>query len=625
MASITAKINSTYNGKGFKDANQGLMGLSKNVTNFQKKVKALGAGLGVTFALQQISKFSKECTSAFNTQQKALVTLNKAVQNNAKLTQNSYKNIIAYTQKLQSSSIYGDEVLQGQASYLAGLGLTEEKIKDILSAATNLSSAGVGTLESNVQNLAKTLNGTAGRLGKTIPELSALTKEELEAGKGIEVLNDKYKGFNETLASGTLEGLQTQVKNITGDIKENVGTIFANLQYNALEKVKPILETINNWLGDNIDRITGVILNLPAVMKIIGNGIGQIMQRFFSPKVFIENIKTVMKAFIEYLKIAINFLGTSVKAIFSFKWGDLPGIWTEAMKKTGELVMETGTAIASGVSDITDQIAKDVDKAIKTGTKPKISINGTTATATTTTSTDGTTTTTTTSSSNSDEYSNIEEQLLDAFGETGKYINQLLKGDYVEALLSAIGQFVTALAEQAPSLKVLMNVVSKTFDLAANILAPVIEPLLNSVLKILDPLVVYMQIIGNHLKMYANVLKPVIDLVSYLFEKITVGVVYAYNAVIDVVNWIVRAVNNALGWLGIHLSAFDRVDMGSITGGYSTITDSSSGSSGNSASYTAARDIYVTINYNNSYVNGDAQEIALSLRDEIERAEKLGY
>ena len=44
-----------------------------------------------------------------------------------------------------------------------------------------------------------------------------------------------------------------------------------------------------------------------------------------------------------------------------------------------------------------------------------------------------------------------------------------------------------------------------------------------------------------------------------------------------------------------------------------------------SASYTAARDIYVTINFNQSYVNGDAREIALNLRNEIRTAEALGY
>ena len=45
--------------------------------------------------------------------------------------------------------------------------------------------------------------------------------------------------------------------------------------------------------------------------------------------------------------------------------------------------------------------------------------------------------------------------------------------------------------------------------------------------------------------------------------------------------------------------------------------------SGSSASYTAARDIYLTINYEHSYINGDARAIAINLYNEIKDAKKL--
>ena len=53
------------------------------------------------------------------------------------------------------------------------------------------------------------------------------------------------------------------------------------------------------------------------------------------------------------------------------------------------------------------------------------------------------------------------------------------------------------------------------------------------------------------------------------------------------------------------------------------ISQSASNVTGASASYTAARDIYVTINYEHSYVNGDAREIALSIYDELKDCKKL--
>jgi hypothetical protein len=41
--------------------------------------------------------------------------------------------------------------------------------------------------------------------------------------------------------------------------------------------------------------------------------------------------------------------------------------------------------------------------------------------------------------------------------------------------------------------------------------------------------------------------------------------------------------------------------------------------------YTAQKDIIVNIYFNNSYVNGDAREIALSIEQELVAAHVLGY
>jgi hypothetical protein len=51
-----------------------------------------------------------------------------------------------------------------------------------------------------------------------------------------------------------------------------------------------------------------------------------------------------------------------------------------------------------------------------------------------------------------------------------------------------------------------------------------------------------------------------------------------------------------------------------------------SGSSGTgSLSYSAVRDLNVNIYFSHSFVNGDSEDIAIMLRDEIARAERKGY
>ena len=53
------------------------------------------------------------------------------------------------------------------------------------------------------------------------------------------------------------------------------------------------------------------------------------------------------------------------------------------------------------------------------------------------------------------------------------------------------------------------------------------------------------------------------------------------------------------------------------------LSQSASSLAGASASYTAARDIYVTISYEHSYVSGDAREIAINLYNELKNCKKL--
>ena len=100
---------------------------------------------------------------------------------------------------------------------------------------------------------------------------------------------------------------------------------------------------------------------------------------------------------------------------------------------------------------------------------------------------------------------------------------------------------------------------------------------------------------------------------------------------------IIRALNQ-IPWVNIsEISGFD--DYGKAiddiwNGGGNTAEDNaylnaaissaaSNTTTGASASYTAARDIYVNISYEHSYVNGDSRAIALNLYEELKDCKKL--
>jgi hypothetical protein len=73
-------------------------------------------------------------------------------------------------------------------------------------------------------------------LGKTLPQLQALTKEELAQGKAVEIVAEKYKGMAEEVANAT--GSYEQMKNAQGDFAEAIGkfTKPAQDQWNNLWK-----------------------------------------------------------------------------------------------------------------------------------------------------------------------------------------------------------------------------------------------------------------------------------------------------------------------------------------------------------------------------------------------------
>ena len=135
---------------------------------------------------------------------------------------------------------------------------------------------------------------------------------------------------------------------------------------------------------------------------------------------------------------------------------------------------------------------------------------------------------------------------------------------------------------------------------------------------------------------FIQFLQPIMNALSYITKIIATAIYTVEWVIVNGINMIIRALNQ-IPWVSIaEISGFD--DYGKavddIWNGGNTDEDNaylnnalsqsaSNTTTGASASYTAARDIYVTISYNNSYVNGDAREIALSLYNELKDCKKL--
>jgi len=127
---------------------------------------------------------------------------------------------------LQKVTTFGDEAIISQQAFLASLNFSEERIKEIIPLALDLSSATGMALDSAVRNVSKTFSGLQGELGELIPQLKELTQEELKAGGALEVISE-LMGGSAVENTETLAGKLEQTKNAVSDAGESLGELLA--------------------------------------------------------------------------------------------------------------------------------------------------------------------------------------------------------------------------------------------------------------------------------------------------------------------------------------------------------------------------------------------------------------
>lgn len=205
---------------------------NKSINTFNKATDSVGKLFKTFKTVINITKKAKatvdEWTKAYNTQAKAEKQLETAAKNNPYLNNSNVSQLKKFAGELQSISAVGDEELLPLMAQLASAGRTQVEIQDIMKAALDVSASGTMSLESAVKNLNKTYSGLSGELGENIPEIKNLTKEQLQNGEAIAIIQEKYKGMAEEVTKST--GGMTKLKNSLGDLKEVLGEVPAKIK-----------------------------------------------------------------------------------------------------------------------------------------------------------------------------------------------------------------------------------------------------------------------------------------------------------------------------------------------------------------------------------------------------------
>lgn len=318
MASVKYSIKGSADNSAIDKAKSGLLSLGEGVNKLNTLFNAF-VGLKV---IQQFGKAVSDTTKAFGVQQQALAQLTNAINNNVNLTAGSMKRLVDFSSQLQKKGIFGDEEIQKQASYLASLGLTEDKIKGVLEASTQLAASGIMPLDAAVKNMAKQFGGMAGELGEKIPALRTLTAEQLKAGEGIALVQKQFAGAMETAAQ-TLEGKTQRMNNVVGDIKEKIGALFGVAQMKIFDALQPVMENIDAWFEKNIPKIINFFINLPQIGKLALSAISEMLKVVFTIDFWINYFKAVGSLGIQAFKSIFSVAWSIISAIGTALWEPL--------------------------------------------------------------------------------------------------------------------------------------------------------------------------------------------------------------------------------------------------------------------------------------------------------------
>lgn len=252
---INTKLDTSGIDKGIKDlkgkldtAGNSIDAGAKKSKGFTSALKNINAGAiataagvaGVGVAVKKTVDALNDCEKAYKVQIKAEQSLSAAAKNNPYLNDESVYNLRNFASELQSLSEIGDEVSLQVMSQLAATGRNEEQIMSIMSAAADMAAVTGNSIQNVALQLNKTYSGLAGELGEANGAIRALTKEELENGKAIEIVANQYKGAAQSTAD-----VNVQLSNSWGDFKENIGRGWSNVTQPVKQFFLDVLNDIN--------------------------------------------------------------------------------------------------------------------------------------------------------------------------------------------------------------------------------------------------------------------------------------------------------------------------------------------------------------------------------------------
>jgi len=649
MATAEIKIKSSFNSSGVDAAKRSLQGLDRqgkeavhNLTsgfnnlktgNITQGISLISSGLsGLTAAASKLFPIAGGIAAIGSAVASCVKEFGKAEVENVRFS-NTLKSLglEQYSQqfnnfasKIQSISGVGDEVVKSVMNIGLQMGVSGKDIERFTKLAFDMSAAFGIDAKKAMEMLVKAQEGEVGQLTRMLPFLKDNIKEGMKFADVIGVIENRTKGASEAMGN-TLQGSMSKLKESFGDLKENIGSVFVPAVKDVVDLITKVVKGISTLTEKAFK------LNQTEIDKQISQKQSQIdllkQQSFGAP----EDLKEVYAKQIEQLKIEIAILKQQkVAQEQQYKLSENNNSTTTEItetKKTEETKKEEPQQQQQQTQQLYSSIYLEHYKQMLEQQTEIYEMN-------------------------EEEWKFYKEQLEEelymqqlqeykqkvndemAYKRGQEQIEQTERinkwNDFISGfkntfsnafgvnLQSGVSGFILSLVQGTQSFQALSN----TFKPLIKMLDAIFKPILQALAPVL-------QIIFQTLAPVIKMLLPPLIMTAVMFANLVI----ALKSLGEIIYYIISFQWDKLkgykaNFIGMDTmtnmmqTAMEEIDTAAAVNPYSEV---STGTSTTSYSASGARDIYVNIYFQNSYVNGDAREIALRLRDEIRLAESMGY
>lgn len=247
----------------FKNGSDGVKNIGKEVEGtsnaiggkLNEAVTSIGTSIIAAFAVERVIEFGKESVKAFQEAELNAIRLKTAVQVNGGLS-GDFEKLIKQSEELQTKSIFSDDEIQRAQALASQIGLTSDKVEEIIPVIADFASATGKDLNEALNNVIQGMNGNGRELRKYIGTLDDSLSSTEKLDEITRRLNQKFEGQAEIIGN-TAAGAMKKYENAVDDLQESLG-----------EKLSPVIENIKIGMLSFVNDL----ISFPGLIKSVFSG-----------------------------------------------------------------------------------------------------------------------------------------------------------------------------------------------------------------------------------------------------------------------------------------------------------------------------------------------------------------